>query len=80
MNEAKETHLQKYPMHWDKYAQCYVYDVPATGYECEDCAWAWPLSSAPSDDAECDNCGGPLVESPFEPPAPKRTNPKQPDV
>lgn len=27
---------------------------------CEDCAWPFPWGTPP-DDAECDNCGGPLV-------------------
>lgn len=30
-------------------------------YECEDCGWSWPLSTAPPDGAECDNCGGALA-------------------
>ena len=25
---TEETNLQKYKMHWDNYAECFVYDVP----------------------------------------------------
>lgn len=29
-------------------------------WACEDCGWEWPLATEPPDEAECDNCGGPL--------------------
>ena len=30
---------------------------------CENCGWVWPLASAPPMGAECDSCGGALIES-----------------
>lgn len=34
-----------------------------SAYECEECGWPWPLSFTPGPLAECDNCGGQLVEA-----------------
>ena len=33
-----------------------------SGWVCEDCGWPWPLSGEPPVGAECDSCGGPLIE------------------
>ncbi len=29
-------------------------------WACEDCGWEWPAPAPPSEDSECDSCGGPL--------------------
>lgn len=32
-------------------------------WQCDDCGWLWPLPDEPPEDAECDNCGGELMET-----------------
>jgi hypothetical protein len=34
----------------------------ATEWECEDCGWPQPtIAGPPTDESECDNCGGQMV-------------------
>ena len=34
-----------------------------TTWSGEACGWPWPVAGPPPDGAECDNCGGEIVEA-----------------